>query len=112
MADKSVQVFAPATVANVASGFDVLGFALRCPGDTLILTRKETKQVDIVSIEGDNGRLPKQTDKNTAAVAAKSFLEAIGFPFGLDIQMDYPPTVDVGQGRSKLVGNIHSPANV
>ena len=27
----SVAVFAPATVANVASGFDVLGFALERP---------------------------------------------------------------------------------
>ena len=32
-----VKVFAPATVANVASGFDVLGFALEQPGDTVRL---------------------------------------------------------------------------
>ena len=29
----SVRVFAPATVANVGSAFDVLGFALDAPGD-------------------------------------------------------------------------------
>ena len=30
---KSVTAFAPATVSNVACGFDVLGFALNAPGD-------------------------------------------------------------------------------
>ncbi|MGA2764868.1 MAG: homoserine kinase, partial [Spirochaetia bacterium] len=34
-----VSVFAPATVANVASGFDVLGFALDSPGDAVTLSR-------------------------------------------------------------------------
>ena len=28
-----VKVFTPATVANVACGFDILGCALECPGD-------------------------------------------------------------------------------
>jgi homoserine kinase len=97
---RSIQVFAPATVANVASGFDVLGFALQEPGDTLVLTRKETKRVDIVSIEGDDGRLPRETEKNTAAVAAKSYLEAIGFPFGLDVRIKKEMPLSSGLGSS------------
>ena len=28
-----IRVFAPATVANVACGYDVLGFAIDSPGD-------------------------------------------------------------------------------
>ncbi|KKM73305.1 hypothetical protein LCGC14_1411860 [marine sediment metagenome] len=52
-AESSVKVFAPATVANVASGFDVLGFALERPGDTVLLEKKDDKRVDIVAIEGD-----------------------------------------------------------
>jgi homoserine kinase len=35
---KEVRAFAPATVANVAAGFDVLGFALDSPGDELVAT--------------------------------------------------------------------------
>ena len=31
-----IKVFAPATVANVACGFDILGFALDKPGDEII----------------------------------------------------------------------------
>ena len=33
MTDRVVTAFAPATVSNVACGFDVLGFALEHPGD-------------------------------------------------------------------------------
>ncbi len=33
---KEVRVFAPATVANVACGYDVLGFAIEAPGDEVV----------------------------------------------------------------------------
>lgn len=33
---KEVTVFAPASVANVAVGYDILGFALEEPGDEII----------------------------------------------------------------------------
>lgn len=34
---KSVKVFAPATVANVVCGYDVLGFAVNAPGDEVVM---------------------------------------------------------------------------
>ena len=61
-----VSVFAPATVANVASGFDVLGFALDTPGDSVTLLRSSEKGVRVTSITGDQGRLPH--DWNTTRV--------------------------------------------
>ena len=64
-----VTVFAPATVANVASGFDVLGFALDSPGDAATVARSDQKGVRVRSISGDGGRLPRDPKKNTAAVA-------------------------------------------
>ncbi len=99
-AESSVKVFAPATVANVASGFDVLGFALERPGDTVLLEKKDEKRVDIVAIEGDGGRLPRDPKKNTAAVAAEQFLQAIGFPFGLNITVYKEMPLSSGLGSS------------
>ncbi len=96
----SVRVFAPATVANVASGFDVLGFALERPGDCVELVRKEERRVDVVAIEGDGGRLPRDPAKNTAAVAAAAFLQSIGFPFGLDIRLEKRMPLSSGLGSS------------
>ena len=80
-----ISVFAPATVANVASGFDVLGFALETPGDSVTLTRVPGTRVTVVSIEGDGGKLPRDPEKNTAAVAVTGFLAKIGLPFGVEI---------------------------
>lgn len=100
MSMSTVSVFAPATVANVASGFDVLGFALERPGDTVVLRKQEPKRVDILSVEGDGGLLPRDPAKNTATVAAWRFLEAVGFPFGLQVTLYKQMPMSSGLGSS------------
>ncbi len=97
---EAVTVFAPATVANVASGFDVLGFALEAPGDTVRLRRIAEKDVRVVSISGDGGRLPRDPQRNTAAVAAAGFLRSIGFPFGVEISLEKQMPLSSGLGSS------------
>jgi len=96
----SVKVFAPATVANVASGFDVLGFALERPGDTVQLSRKAEKRVDLVAVHGDGGKLPLDPARNTAGVAVTRFLEARGFPFGVDLVLEKGMPLASGLGSS------------
>jgi len=96
----SVRVFAPATVANVASGFDVLGFALERPGDTVELLRRPEKRVEVVGVEGDGGRLPREAARNTAAGAVARFLEAAGYPFGVDIRLSKGMPLASGLGSS------------
>ncbi|MCB4235032.1 hypothetical protein LDL59_07830 [Kaistella anthropi] len=59
----SIKVFAPATVANVVCGYDVLGFAIQEPGDEIILKKNDSNQIVITKIEGDNGKLPKDLIK-------------------------------------------------
>src|ERR1700730_12716129 len=68
-----VTAFAPATVSNVACGFDVLGFALESPGDEVA-----PAGVSIEGIAGDDGRLPRDAARNTAGVAARALLTAVG----------------------------------
>mgnify|MGYP006366618411 FL=1 len=55
----SIKVFAPATVANVVCGYDVLGFAIQEPGDEIILKKNDAHQIIITKIEGDGGKLPR-----------------------------------------------------
>jgi len=95
-----ISVFAPATVANVAAGFDVLGFALDAPGDAVSMRRIKEKDVRVVSITGDDGRLPREPARNTAAVAAAGFLRSIGFPFGVEISLDKRMPLSSGLGSS------------
>ncbi|HTZ51117.1 MAG TPA: homoserine kinase [Spirochaetia bacterium] len=95
-----VRVFAPATVANVASGFDVLGFALDSPGDAVRLSRSAESGVRVLSISGDDGRLPRDPKKNTAAVAVAAFLERVGNPFGVDLELEKRMPLSSGLGSS------------
>jgi homoserine kinase len=97
---QKVRIFAPATVANVASGFDVLGFALESPGDAVTLTRSSETGVRVRSITGDGGRLPTDPGKNTAAVAAAAFLDRIGNPFGVEVELEKRMPLSSGLGSS------------
>lgn len=73
----SATAFAPATVSNVACGFDVLGFALEEPGDW-VTARFIEAGVIIDDITGDNGRLPRDAARNTAGIAALALLTHVG----------------------------------
>lgn len=97
---KEVSAFAPATVSNVGCGFDVLGFALERPGDTVHLQIVGGKGVAIEAIEGDNGVLPTDPEKNTATVP---ILEAIkrGYPdLGLRLTLKKHMPIGSGMGSS------------
>lgn len=74
---QSVTVFAPATVANVGSAFDVLGFALESPGDTVTATWSTTCGIHISEITGSSIQLPTDPDKNTATVSVQAMLQNI-----------------------------------
>ena len=73
-----IKVFAPASVANVACGYDVLGFALQQPGDEVIARFSSLPGLRITKITGAKGKLPYEIEKNTAGFAALSLLEHLG----------------------------------
>ena len=77
----SIKVFAPATVANVVCGYDVLGFAIQEPGDEIILKKNDSNQIVITKIEGDNGKLPKDSNKNVVSHVIRLFLEKINLHY-------------------------------
>src|ERR1700744_262985 len=74
---RGVKVFAPATVANVVCGFDVLGFAVNEPGDEVIMRLTDNPGITISKITGDNGRLPLDPFKNTVSVSVQHYLQSI-----------------------------------
>ena len=83
MTERIVTAFAPATVSNVACGFDVLGFALEAPGDEVTARfappgANLASLVRIDAVSGDDGRLPLEAARNTAGVAAQALLTALG----------------------------------
>lgn len=96
----SIRVFAPATVANVACGFDIFGFAVDNPGDEVILQKRAKPGVEIIQITGDEGRLPLQTERNTAGVAIDAFLKHIGSDQGIEVTLHKKMPLGSGLGSS------------
>ena len=74
---KQVRAFAPATVANVACAFDILGFAVHTPGDEVVARLSDEPGVKLVTVEGDNGRLPRDVEDNTASGVVKLMIEEL-----------------------------------
>lgn len=97
---KVIRASAPATVANVCCGFDILGFAVHAPSDEVVLTFNDSREVTMRSIQGDEGRLPMQADKNTASVAVKSYLNATGLEAGVEIDLIKNLPLGSGMGSS------------
>jgi homoserine kinase len=95
----TVTAFAPATVSNVACGFDVLGFALETPGDE-VTARLTAAGVQIDGIEGDGGRLPLDPARNTAGVAALALLTKLGERRGVALAIRKGLPLSSGLGGS------------
>ncbi|MFM8739972.1 MAG: homoserine kinase [Cytophagales bacterium] len=74
---KKIRAFAPATIANLCCGFDILGVAVEQPGDEVEVTLTEETGIRLVNIFGDGGRLPLEANRNTCTVAIESYLQTI-----------------------------------
>src|SRR5437868_7388496 len=104
----AVTAFAPATVSNVACGFDVLGFALHAPGDEVTARLSGDGGVLIDEITGDRGRLPRDPAKNTASVAAQALLKILGEGrgVGLTIRKGLPLSSGLGGSAASAVAAV------
>jgi len=105
---KSVTVFAPATVANVAVGFDLLGFSLAGVGDEITVTRRTQPGIGIEKIESAGAEvsqaeldsLPRDPQKNTATVGVLQLLADHPLPFGLNFSIRKGIPLGSGMGGS------------
>jgi homoserine kinase len=80
---KAINIFSPATVANVACGFDVLGFALNSPGDEISIALNDSGGIELH--DETPYKLPLSPEKNVAAVALQSMLNALQSKQGFTI---------------------------
>ena len=81
-----IKVFAPATVANIGPGFDVLGMAIKGWGD-IVTARRSEKSVSILEIVSKTP-IPKETNANTASIAAIETLKLLGNPGGIELKIE------------------------
>jgi homoserine kinase len=98
--EHSVRVFAPATLSNIGSGFDLLGLAVYGPGDEVEIFPNHSNELRIVSISGDEGKLSYEIEKNTCTVAMQAFLESFESVQGFDVIIDKKMPLGSGLGSS------------
>ena len=119
---EEIKIFAPATVANLSCGFDVLGCCLESVGDEMLLRKNSTGEIKITKITGQD--LPMEADKNVAGVAVRALLKELKSEQGFDIEIYKKIKSGSGIGSSaassagavfavnKLLGEPFSPAEL
>ena len=103
---KEIKIFSPATVANVACGFDVLGFCLDNKGDEMVIRKVSEKGIKITHIEGYD--LPFDAEKNVAGVSALAMYEHANPEFGFEIEIykHIKPGSGIGSSAASAVGSV------
>ena len=79
-----VRAFSPASVGNVAVGFDILGHGIEGVGDTVAVRRIDAPEVRISAITGATVDLPREAVGNTAGAALIALRQALELPYGFE----------------------------
>lgn len=87
-------VRAPATSANLGSGFDVFGAALGCPADVVRVERAEETTIEMRGVGSEY--IPEDPEKNTAGAVARA-LEA---PARIQIDKGVRPASGLGSSAA------------
>jgi len=81
---QTATAFAPASAANVAIGFDILGFSVDVLGDQVTVKRTAQPGVVISGSAGVVKDIPREPERNTAGRALLAMQEALKPDFGFD----------------------------
>ena len=107
---KSVTAFAPASVANVGCGFDVMGYAVEGIGDKVTITLNPGADTSKVILKGKYGNLtPEARHKNTAGVAVNAYLQALGItdlPVEIELEKNMPLGSGMGSSASSSAAAV------
>ncbi len=103
----SIKVFAPATISNLGSGFDIIGFPLEGVGDTLTVTKNDENEVKIAGITGYTD-IPDDPEKNVASFTIKQMLQKLGSDQGFDIELhkEVMPGSGIGSSASSSTAAV------
>ncbi len=96
----SVTAKAPATMANLAVGYDLIGMSVGHLFDEVTLIKTDNKNIEIVSIEGDGGKISKDSSKNTATMPLLALQKKLNLNFGFQVSIKKGIPLSSGLGGS------------
>ena len=101
---RTVTAFGPASIGNVAVGFDMLGLALANVGDRVSARRIDADEIIVAEVRGMDGELhpylSTKADENTASISAKALWAACGATGGVELKVFKGVPLQSGMGSS------------
>lgn len=82
-----IKIHAPATVANLSCGFDVLGLCLDQPYDEIEVQKIQKKIVKLQILKSPYSNIPDNPNYNTGGVPAQLILKDLDLDFGFTIKI-------------------------
>ena len=103
-----IKVFSPATISNVACGFDILGFPIYSIGDEMIVKKTKKKSLIITDITGYS--VPYDINKNVSTIAAKAMIESLNPNCGFDFKINKKiiPGSGIGSSGSSAAASVYA----
>ncbi len=103
---KTIKVLAPATIANLVCGFDILGMALKAPFDEMTLSL--TDEPGLIIKHTDDYDLPEDPEKNVSGAALLALMEEYKKPVGfhLTIHKNIKPGSGLGSSAASSAGAV------
>ena len=101
-----ITVHAPATIANVGCGFDVLGLCLTAPYDTITLRRREQPGLTITHL--DDYDLSTDPYHNVAGAALLALLREVPETLGFEVEITkgIRPGSGIGSSAASAAGAV------
>jgi homoserine kinase len=102
----TVKVFAPASVANLVCGFDVLGMSLADPADEMTMSLSSKPGITIV--HEDAYGLPEEPEKNVAGAALLALMKEIDPSIGFSMRVNklIKPGSGLGSSAASSAGAV------
>ena len=103
---KQVKVHAPATVANMVCGFDILGFALEAPYDEMVLRLIDEPIIRIIN--KDDYNLPTNPPDNVAGAALLALMDELDGTVGFEVEIkkNIKPGSGIGSSAASAAGAV------
>ncbi len=110
MSAKQIEVYSPASIANLGPGFDVFGIALDGIGDTLRVERVPEPGVEVIVKGPDAGSIPTDPGSNSAGAVLQHVLDHYDASQGfvVEIEKGVPPGKGMGSSGASAAGAAYA----
>jgi len=97
---KIIEVSAPATIANLGPGFDIVGLAIENYRDIVRIELTEDRSISLEIVNNTRVAVASKPEKNSAVVSALTVMEFAGVRSGFKMKLIKNVPVGVGLGSS------------